>query len=270
MSERKPPDSLRAIQRAMQNCVTSGDEDIRDHIIGTPKFSVDTRLEIYTTAYRLRLIDALSEAYPAVHTLLGDEGFYELAQSYINRYPSHYRSIRWFGDQLADFLAVTPPWSEADVIVEMARFEWTLRDAFDAEDFVPMQAEELQELPPESWAELQLVFNPTLQEFCYFDWNTPQLWQAIDAESPPIPPECLEERETWMVWRKTDQRTWYRSLLVDEAWALDTMRRGGDFADVCDGLSEWLDEEHIAPRAAGFIQQWMQDELVVGLLSTNS
>ena len=63
------------------------------------------RLEIYQHAYRARLIDALVDNYPALHRALGDEAFEDLAAAYIAARPSRYRSIRWFGDGLADFVA---------------------------------------------------------------------------------------------------------------------------------------------------------------------
>ena len=262
-----PDRSLRAIQQAMQQCLTDGDERIRSLIVGTPGFSIETRLGIYTEAYRLRLIDALGDAYPAVHTLLGDEGFHALATAYIDRHPSHFRSIRWFGDRLATFLADHPAWKDTPLLAEIARFEWSLRGAFDAADFTPLTTQALHDVPPEHWAGLRLVFSPTLQEPCYFNWNSVKLWQAIDAESDPIPPQRLAQPETWLIWRNTEQQTRFRSLLVDEAWAMNSMRQGRDFATVCDGLGEWLDEEHIAARAAGFLHQWLEDELVVALFT---
>ncbi len=260
-----PEQSLRAIQRAMQQCLTHGDEQIRSLIVGTPTFSIETRLGIYTEAYRLRLIEALSDAYPAVHTLLGDKGFHTLATAYIHHHPSHFRSIRWFGDRLASFLAEQSTWKDTPLLAEMARFEWSLRGAFDAADFTPVTTQALHGIPPEHWARLRLAFSPALQEPCYFEWNTVRLWQAIDAESDPIPPERLAQPETWLIWRNTDQQTQFRSLLVDEAWAMNNMRQGQDFAVICNGLSEWLSEEHIAARAAGFLHQWLDDELIVAI-----
>ncbi len=257
--------SLRDIQEALQRHLTNGDEQVRELIVGTPRFPIETRLGIYSDAYRLRLIEALSDAYPAVHTLLGDEGFAALGAAYLEAHPSSYRSIRWFGDQLAHFLAERPPWRDTPLLAEMADFEWALRGAFDAPDARPLERETLRRIPPERWAGLRLRFAPSLQALRHHHWNTVALWRAIEAESDPIPPQALPEVETWAIWRSADQRTRYRSLPVDEAWALGQMREGVDFSSVCAGLVEWIDEAHIPARAAGFLHQWLEDELIADI-----
>ena len=42
--------------------------------------SPEERIEIYSEGYVLRLIEALMDTYPAVHTLLGDDDFDELCR----------------------------------------------------------------------------------------------------------------------------------------------------------------------------------------------
>ncbi len=253
---------LRDIQRALQRRLLNDEEDIRELVVGTPRFPVDTRIGIYAEAYRLRLLEALGDAYPAVHTLLGDVGFERLAHAYLEAHPSRYRSIRWFGDELAGFLERHAPWREQPVLGEMARFEWALRGAFDAPDFVPLGLDALRDVAADDWSGLRLDFNPTIQPLCVFHWNTPRLWQAIDADEDPIPPEPQPDPSNWLVWRNGTQQTLYRSLWVDEAWALHRMRAGDDFATICAGLGEWLDEAAIPERAAGFLAQWLNDDLV--------
>jgi hypothetical protein len=228
------------------------------------KVSVEQRLAVYGNAYGYRLIDALSENYPAVHTLLGDDDFYKMTYAYMDAYPSAHFSLRYFGHKLEEFLSEYH--KDIPVLTEMARFEWALRKGFDAENIETLSLEALQQIPIEQWGELQFKFHPSVSRLD-LSWNTPQLWSAIDEETEPMPPEELEYPYAWLLWRK-ELLTYYRSLDVDEAWALDTALQGGNFAELCEGVCEWIDAEHAPSRVAGFLSQWLGDDLLVGLESS--
>jgi hypothetical protein len=66
------------------------------------------------------------------------------------------------------------------------------------------------------------------------------------------------------LWRR-DFKTYWRSLEVHEAWALEQAVNGADFAEICEGLLEWIDAEQVALTAAGFLKQWISDQLLVRL-----
>jgi hypothetical protein len=192
---------------------------------------------------------------------LGDEDFYDDGVKYIATYPSHHFSIRYFGNQLETFLSERH--QETVVLAEMARFEWALRDSFDAEDKASLGLKALQEIAPESWAELGFIFHPSIARLD-LEWNVPQLWAAIENETGQIPFEQAEYPIPWLVWRK-ELKTYYRSLDVDEAWALDAVMKGQDFSEICAGVCEWVDQAYAPERVAGFISQWLEDDLIVEL-----
>ena len=260
-------DSLFELQQQFIRLLIDGDKQIQSRIIGTKKVPVETRLGIYADAYRFRLIDALADSYPSVHTLLGDDAFITMANLYIDQHPSQHFSIRWFGHQLSTFLQQTTPYSNSPVLQEMALFEWTLRDVFDAADFTPLKMDDLLQLPAEHWSDLQLGFNPTIQRI-ELSWNVPAMWQEIDKQLDPSEPLSSEYPVAWICWRKTDRKNWFRSMDVDEAWALDQMRQQASFADICEGLCEWIDAQHAPQRAAGHISRWCEDELITAIHSS--
>ena len=252
---------LLALQRDMMQWLQTESGDIQSHVLGTKKVSVETRLAIYANAYRYRLIDALSDNYPSVHTLLGDEGFYNDGIQYTLEYPSQHFSIRYFGSHLEAFLAQHHP--ESKVLAEMARFEWALRNAFDAEDVFSLGLNALQTVAPESWAELGFVLHPSVARVD-LQWNVPQLWSAIEEETGEIPIEEAEYPIPWLIWRK-ELKTYYRSVDVDEAWALDNVMQGANFAEICAGVCEWVDEEHAPARVAGFLSEWLAADMITEL-----
>ncbi|MEB8430976.1 DNA-binding domain-containing protein [Cocleimonas sp. KMM 6892] len=252
---------LYRLQKSMMSFLLENDNAIQTDIVSTAEVSAKVRLDIYGAGYGYRLIDALSENYPSVHTLLGDDGFYTMSYAYMKAHPSHHFSLRYFGSHLEEFLA--KEYSDVPVLAEMARFEWAQRKAFDSNNTTSISMESLQQIPIENWGQLQFDFHPSVSRI-NFEWNTPQLWAAIDEQLDPIPPEKLDYPLGWVVWRK-ELLNYYRSLDVDEAWALDSAMQSGNFEGLCEGVCEWVDAELAPARIAGFLSQWIEDGLLTGL-----
>jgi len=243
--------SLLRLQENLFAWLLQGDGQIKGQVVETEKVSANIRLGIYADAYRLRLLKALQDSFPALHTLLGDERFQELGLAYIEAYPSQHFSIRYFGDHLSDFLARTPVYQETPVLYEMAVFEWTLRDVFDAADCATISLAALKKIAPEEWKNLHFRFHPSVRRVD-FSWNVPSLWKAI--EEGEIRPQKNDYPIGWLFWRK-DLRIFFRSVTVEEAWALDAIFDNQCFAEICAGLCE-------AQRAADFVLRWVEEGLL--------
>ena len=255
---------LYRLQKNMMGWLLNKDEAIKPDIVDTGevnKVSVEQRLAVYGNAYGFRLIDALSDTFPSIHTLMGDEAFYAMSYAYIDAYPSHHFSLRYFGHKLVEFLRNYD--KEMPVLAEMAEFEWMLRHSFDSADIKAIGLPDLQAIPAENWGTIRFQFHPSVARLD-LDWNTPQLWAAIDEEAEPIAPEKQDYPIPWVLSRK-GLLTYYRSLDVDEAWSLDQALNGVSFADLCEGVCEWIDEEHAPARIAGFVAQWIDEGFIVGI-----
>lgn len=252
---------LAEIQDSLLAWLQQGDDGIKAEIEGPDPETIELRLAIYANAYRLRLVEALSDTFPALHTLVGDERFYQLASDYIDDNPSQHFSLRYFGHRLSHWLNDYPLAQNFAVIVDMTRFEWRLREAFDAADKNPIEIEDLVAIPLQQWDSVVFTLHPSVQRLNLL-WNAPQLWKVIDEESDPIEMQQNDYPIAWLIWRK-QLRTWFRSMDVDEAWALDQAMNRSTFAEICSGLTEWVDEKNAPQRAAGFIQNWVQEGLIV-------
>lgn len=251
---------LRDIESLFQSHILRGDDGIRSLVVGSGEVSTDVRLGIYANAYRLRLIEALDTDYPGLHTLAGDEAFDAMCRAYIDTHPSPFRSLRWFGDRFAEFLRTTEPYADYPVFAEMAEFERALSDAFDAADSDLRTAADMSAVPPDRWPALRFSPHDSVRRLD-LRWNVPPVWKAVDAGDPPPEPEASEHPVAWLVWRR-DLVTRYRSLDVDEAWALDALMRGENFAVLCEGLAEWVDPQNVATHAAALLKRWLDDGLI--------
>lgn len=237
---------------------------LRARVLDTRKADRDTLLAVYRDAYALRLIEALTTDFPGLLAMTGPAEFDMMARAYIAAHPSTHPSVRWFGRDLADFLARTPPFSAAPAAADMARFEWALGEAFDAADAEPLTFDQLAAAPPEAWESLRLSFVPSLRRLS-LRHQAPQAFQRRDAVAPGELDVAVEaDMVDWLIWRPAaDADAQFRSMAHDEAVALDAMRDGGTFPQMCAVLAGHASpSEATAERAAGLLRAWLDAGLI--------
>ena len=226
-----------------------------------------TRLSVYTFAYRARLQEVLANDYPALLMAIGDEQFNQLAEDYIDAHPSRYYSLRDFGRHLPGFVFNLtqhhPLYPDIHWLHELALFEWTLGQAFDATDSSPVCEQDMAIIPAELWPELRFQMHPSVHRID-FEWNTPQVWQALTHDSPSQLTASRGISSPWLIWRER-LVTRFRSLEADEQLALDRLLAGGSFEEVCEALSTSMRENEIPLRAAGLLKSWMAQGLIGGI-----
>lgn len=251
---------LRRLQENFQEFLLAGDGRVQTQVLGSEQVSSTERLAIYADAYRLRLLEALVTDFSGLHALLGDSEFDAMGRAYIAAHPSPHFSLRWYGDRLSEFLSTSQPYSKYPAFAEMAAFEWAKSDAFDAAESTVADVADMVTIPPEAWPGLTFQPHPSLRRLD-LRWNVPTVWKANDAGEEPPPLEGEEYPVAWLLWRQ-NLLTYFRSLSVREAWALDALIRGETFASICEGLCEWTDVSHVAGHAAGLLKQWLMDGLI--------
>lgn len=232
---------------------------LRTAIVDDARVGAEKRLQIYHDAYHLRLIAALSEAYPKLVQLLGDDLFDEMARSYIAACPSTYRNLRWYGGTLAEHLAGALP--QHPIASELARFEWALALAFDSADVPLLTRADLAGIQPDGWHALRFCLHPSVQ-ILDMTVNTIAVWKALDNEHPP--PEIQTAPSTWLIWRHA-LNPHFRSLDVGAARSLKQIMQGAYFSDVCEALLDTHTESEIIGQAAQYLVGWLDDGLITQL-----
>lgn len=251
---------LQTLQRALQTQILCGDgvlslQQASDVAIGAPR-----RVQIYASAYRLRLLEALQTDYTALHTALGDDAFQDLALAYIAAHPSHQANLRWFGANLSHFLSHRAPYAAKPVLSELAEFEWTMGLAFDAPDQACLTINDLAAVPAASWAEMRFEISSSAHCLALLS-NAASIGKAVSEEQTPPSPVYAETPVTWLIWRK-DLSVFFKSMPEDETWALARLREGDSFAQICEGLCVWVDENQAPARAASLLKTWVDNQLI--------
>jgi len=252
--------ALPRTQNGFQDYLLRREGPIAGEIVGDARLDASARLEIYANAYRLRLIEALEGDFVALKAHVGAERFEDIARAYIDAHPSEHFSLRYFGRHMARFLAGTAPWRDEPLLAELARFDWALTDSFDAADSPAATVEDMAQIAPEKWPRLVFVPHASVQRL-NLEWNAPAIWKAADQGEPLPAPEKAPHPIGWAMWRQGLQ-IYFRSLSVDEAFALDALLRGENFGSICEALTEWIDAQHVAVHAAGLLKQWLTDGLI--------
>lgn len=255
--------ALLDLQRSMQAFLLGKANTPPPTVAGTGNVSAESRLQVYAEAIQLRFLEVLSEDYPGLRGMLGDEAFQQLAHAYAAAHPSRHRSIRWFGCHLPEFLRATAPWRDHPVAGEMASFEWTKGELVDAADGTVVRVEDIAAIPAGQWGAIQPRLVPALRRLT-LEWNVPELWSAVDAGETPPAPTRREFPEDWLLWRQGIRLCW-RSIAADEVWALQACVDGADFDFVCNGLCERIGQDGAAFRAATYLKQWATDGLLAAV-----
>ena len=249
------------LQRAVQRHVMHADTAVLPEVNESAKVPVAVRLGIYSNAYRLRLIEGLGANFPQLQAVLGDEAFSALALEYIDAHPSMHFSIRYFGSELEPYLRETrptQPW-----FAELAQWEWSLANAFDAPDAVPVDAATLAGIEPERWWTLRFDLHPSLQ-LLTLHTNASAIYKALANDTDPPDPDLLETPQDWVLWRQ-ELTTHFRSAPPGEARALQLARENATFEDLCEALCEWHAEEEVPAQAAGLLKGWVSEGLIIAV-----
>ncbi len=254
---------LRQLQENFQHYLLQESVVIKNQIINTTKVPAIERLDIYREAYYLRLIDVLKQDYAALCGLMGDDEFNKLACHYIDAHPSPFRSIRWFGGQLAEFVQKTKPYSAKLILAEMAKFEWLLAEVFDERDSDIVTLEKMATIPFEKWPSMCFELHSSFRRL-NFSWSVVPIWKAIKAGKKIPQAQQVDLPVDWMLWRK-ELEVQFCSLQADEAYMLDAIAAGENFGSICAGLCEWIDEEKVALHAATLLKRFIVDGLIAKL-----
>ena len=255
---------LAALQRRfMESIVQPSDQSAVDL---QSEGGIDARLGmgIYSHAYQARLREVLENDHAVLARYLGDALWNQMCGSYIGRHPSRFRSLRQFGDALPEFLSRSPSYSEHPVVAELARFERSLLDCFDAPDAALATWAQLQALPEAGWPGLRLKFSPSVRRLSTRS-NAIAAWIALKAgQAPPAGPSSASE---WLCWRDASLVTQFRSLEGEEAALLDHFLGNGDFSAACELLLAGHPVDQVPACGVGHLAAWADAGLVSGWIA---
>lgn len=252
--------SLLALQRAM-----------RDEILATDDQAVSPAagMEIYRSAYRNRLLEALRTSFEKTCQYVGGEAFDTAACHHIIVNPP----VSWtLDDYGAGFdLTVAELFAEDPEVAELAWLEWHMQRAFGSVDAIPLDAARLAsgELGIADWDKATFALVPSFAMRANRTDCT-ALWQSLaDGEAIPAGrehPETghLPKIEHLIVWRN-GMSPHFRVVDPGEGKALCAIAAGHEFGALCVSLAQELGPDAALTQAGGLLVRWLQDGLIASV-----
>jgi hypothetical protein len=206
------------------------------------------RLEIYNRQYWFRVIDAVSEDYPALGAVLGAEKLDALVLAYLKETPSTSWTLRDLSGKLPEFLNAhpVPAGRKRRLAVDVARLEWAYIEAFDGRQIAPLTADDIQTIGPDSKVSLQPhvrlldLHYPVDEIVLAVHKATPESDIVSNAAVERMPrsrgeiPSVRKER-IYLAVHRYDNSVYYRRI-KREAWRL--LRAIGRGASIAESIPE--------------------------------
>jgi hypothetical protein len=151
-----------------RNFLDIAPEDIENVLTRSQAQSAIQRLSVYANAYYARLVECMSEEFPALKYALGDEVFAAFAVSYLHKYPSRTYTLMKLASDFPRFLEETRPARDGDVsapdwadfLIDLANLELAFSEVFDgpgAEGQRLLDAAQLAAVPAERLSDAILI-----------------------------------------------------------------------------------------------------------------
>jgi uncharacterized protein (UPF0276 family) len=142
----------------------------------------------------------LSDAYPVMLALVGEEFFGGLTREFGIAVPSRSPDLNEFGAGFADFLADFPHVADYPYFPDTARLEWALHRAHYAPSAQPVTFDALAELSPEQLPLVRLQLHPACALFAS-EWSVVQIWRAHQEDDDIGLPELWDQASHALILR---------------------------------------------------------------------
>lgn len=258
---------LHELQMTMQNAILSSEHDEFLSVVKANGASEKrSRFDIYSSAYLIRLMDVLRADFKVTCFYLGESETTEILSDYLSKNISTHFSIRYLGQYFSEYILRKRELNNAKCYADLARFEWALIHAIDAQDGSPITLKYLQNLSPEQWPDLTVCRHTSVT----LKQTTTDVIQFYSAfcqgdEAQSIIQSRKNDTNYWLIWRY-DQAIQYRACDEAEYVALLILEQACSIGEFAARIEEDNSTKGIVTdpqQLAVWIQQWAQEGLLI-------
>jgi uncharacterized protein (UPF0276 family) len=249
--------SLDTAQNIMQGAILLGaaiDSHPHDWIRSKIDFSPNDQLAVYVNAYRFRLYNLTKAEYPVLEQYLGDDTFDKLLRDFVNVEQSRHFNIGRYTSLLLDFLP-RHPCCDAFAL-ELAALENAISQLSDPPETIPLEAEHIAGITPESLMAMHLYPRTALQLFA-FTYPVNQYYRAVKEDATPSPPTLAQ---SFLAVFRHEDTVWRMDLAAAEYALLRHLFAGQPIG----AALELLQENHTFEEAdlSNWFARWMRNGLL--------
>ncbi len=125
-------------QQAFAAALLDPDRDIPEGLVTPGGQPAAKRFGIYRNNVTVSLVNALSEVFPTVQNLVGEEFFRAMARLYVQDNPPTSRLLFEYGASFPAFIGQFEPAADLPFLPDVARLERLWLDSFHAADATPL------------------------------------------------------------------------------------------------------------------------------------
>ena len=226
-------------------------------ILGDDRLSAVDRLEIYANMYFFRILDSLKEDFPRVLQLVGEDHFHNLITSYLIEYPSTHWSLRYAGKNFATFLKSQPQLTQWPQLVDLAKLEWALLEAFDAPETEVLTRDGLMALGEEK---IQSAILKSGSHVFVLKSRWPLLTNDSESQSTGVAKKPTFYH--YVIWRR-DLNVVYRECQDPEEYKLlKATQQGVTLHEACEIIAKTKPLETAPHLFLGYLNRWLADEML--------
>lgn len=226
-------------------------------VLPTKALTAEERVEIYSTMYRLRMLEALETDYPALHAHLGCTGFEKLMLAYLRKFPSRHYSLNFLGARVPEFLDGPLKLKERAFLADVARVEHAITATFDEPEAERLDTKALAGIAPEAWEKARLALVPALRLLALdhaANAAVTDLRHGRAAQSTKRKPSwVVVYRKDWVVWRMDLERAAFDILCA--------LRDGKPLAKAIEAGAASFDgsAEELQSKIQGWFAEWTSE-----------
>lgn len=230
-------------------------------ITASSKLTSLERMAIYSNAYYARLLECLSEEYPALVCALGEKAFGAFSMEYLQKYPPTSYTLGELGTHFPQFLEETKPPAEnteadwTDLLIEIATLERIYSEVFDGpgiEEKAPLTAETLNSIALEDWPELTLQIAPCFRLLMFQFPVHEYISDVRKGNTPAIP----EQQLTYLAVTRRNYIVRREPISESEYALLSNLQQG---LKVGDAITQFAESGLMNPEELGaHLHQWFR------------
>lgn len=217
-----------------------------------PRLSAMDRMQIYHDGYFARLVECLTDDYPALSHALGEQTFWSLSREYIVSHPSRSPSLNAYGRHVAAFCrARSEPW--AGFAADLASLEWALVEVVHEPACNGLAEGALATISAARWQTARLLPSPGLR-LLVFDYPVNDFFRAFrEDREPPLP----ERRSSATAVYRRGLTLWRMDLEPRAALLLRELISGVPLAAAVARAEKRSQAAGTSAELAGLLPQWL-------------
>jgi hypothetical protein len=233
--------------------------DIVGHTTNAAYLKNTERLDVYSSTYFERFVDALTMDFPISLWVLGGTKFDSVVRSYISDWPSQEYDLSMVGKDFSGYIQQHPLNREYPFLADLVIYEWNTNDIqrYATKDAIDL--EQFRSIPMEQWIDAYFTFQPglILQKS---DWPLHAIQHAFQ-EGSSFNLEIVAKEVTYLMFYQQENKSYSRKIDAKEHAVLELLMKGSSLGDVFDSIGD----DDMVQSVFGWFQKWQENNLITNV-----